>query len=88
MTLSPTCAFTAETSKNDDSDFDDILGEILAEEEARIVKNSTSVIGQKKKSKKDQKEEAILQKDRPLIKLILYYNNMPREHGKRVRHTP
>jgi hypothetical protein len=57
MTLSPTCAFTADTSKNDDSDFDDILGEILAEEEARIVKNSTSVIGQKKKVKRTKKKK-------------------------------
>lgn len=57
MTLSPTCAVTADTSKNDDSDFDDILGEILAEEEARIVKNSTSVIGQKKKVKRTKKKK-------------------------------
>ena len=35
MTLSPTCAVTPDTSKTDDSDFDDILAEILAEEEAR-----------------------------------------------------
>ena len=39
MTLSPTCAVTPDTSKTDDSDFDDNFAEILAEEEARVIKN-------------------------------------------------
>ena len=56
MTLSPTCAVTPDTSKTDDSDFDDILAEILAEEEARVVKNPTSGIGQKKKVKRTKKK--------------------------------
>ena len=57
MTLSPTCAVTPDTSKTDDSDFDDNLGEILAEEEASIIKNPISGSGQKKKVNKTRKKK-------------------------------
>jgi hypothetical protein len=60
MTLSPTCAVTPDTSKTDDSD--DILAEILAEEEARVVKNPTSGIGQKKKVKRTKKKKPTYKK--------------------------
>ena len=57
MTLSPTCAVTPDTSKTDDSDFDDNFAEILAEEEARVIKNPISGSGQKKKVKKTRKNK-------------------------------
>ena len=57
MTLSPTCAVTPDTSKTDDSDFDDNLAEILAEEEARVIKNPISGSGQKKKGKRTKKKK-------------------------------
>ena len=71
MTLSPTCAVTPDTSKTDDSDFDDILAEILAEEEARVVKNPTSSIGQKKKVKRTKKKKPTYKKTD--LWLNLYY---------------
>lgn len=62
MILNPTCAVAAETKKYDDSDFDDILAEILAEEEARVVKNTTSGIGQKKKVRRTKKKKPTYKK--------------------------
>ena len=57
MTLSPTCAVTPDTSKTDDSDFDDNFAEILAEEEDRVIKKPISGSGQKKKVKKTRKNK-------------------------------
>ena len=70
MTLN-TCAVTPDTSKNDDSDFDDILAETLAEEEARSVKNSTSGISQKKKVKRTKKKKPTYKKTDLWLKILL-----------------
>ncbi len=57
MTFSSTCAVAPDISKNDDSDFDDNLAEILDEEEARIIKDPISGSDQKKKVKRTRKKK-------------------------------